>query len=79
MKNWIIAGTTLLSGLAIKQLIKYGWEKTQDEPAPVNPASNDTTWGKAVAWTLTAAAVAGLSRLIIRKGLTEKLNADPKR
>jgi hypothetical protein len=77
MKKLIIAGTTLVGGLVIRKLLQGAWEQVQDEPIPNNPDSRQTSWTKAVVWTISTASLAGLARLAIRKGLTHKLGENP--
>ncbi len=77
MKKLLLAGTTIAGGIILKAILEVAWEKLHDEPAPKNPAAPSTTWGKAILWTLSTASLAGLTRLAIRKSLTEKLDLHP--
>jgi hypothetical protein len=77
MKKLIIAGTTLVGGLVLRKLLQEVREQVQDEPVPNNPDSRQTSWTKAVVWTISTASLAGLARLAIRKGLTHKLGENP--
>ena len=78
MKNLFIASTTLLGGLLIKQMFKESWKRTQNQSVPNNPASKQTSWTKAVVWTISTASLVGLARLAIRKGLTHQLEKKPR-
>lgn len=62
----------------MKKLFKEGWKQVQDKPVPENPADPQTSWTKALIWTVSTASLAGLVRLAIRKGLSHKLEANTK-
>lgn len=61
-------GSALLAALAVRHLLESVWEEARGEPPPRNPAHPDTAWSEALAWTATAGAVAGISRMLARRG-----------
>ena len=55
------------------------WKKRTGHEPPMNPADPDTDWGEAVAWTLVTGALAGVARLVARRGAArawEKVEGD---
>jgi hypothetical protein len=44
------------------------WKRQVGHEPPLNPADPDTGWGEAAAWTVTLGVLAGLARLVARRG-----------
>ena len=61
-------GSAFIASFAVKNLIRAGWRTFADEDPPLNPASLDTDWNEAIAWTLITGITAGLTRLVVRRG-----------
>lgn len=72
MKKLLLMGGTILTTFVVKQILEKGWERAYKEPAPNNPAHSDTSWGKAIVWTLATSALIGMSDLVVRKNISEK-------
>ena len=68
--KWIAlaTGSALIAGFAARNLVKATWRAFADDDPPMNPASLDTEWEEAAAWTLGTALAAGAARLIARRG-----------
>ena len=63
---------TILTTAVVKQMLEKGWERAYNEPVPNNPVQANTSWGKAIVWTLATSAVVGMSNLLLRKYISEK-------
>lgn len=61
-------GSAVIASYAVKNLIRAGWRTVKDEDPPLNPASLDTDWNEAIAWTVVTGIAAGLTRLVVRRG-----------
>jgi hypothetical protein len=64
----LAVGSAFIASYAVKNLIRAGWRTFADDDPPLNPASLDTDWDEAIAWTVVTGIAAGLTRLIVRRG-----------
>ncbi|NNF57658.1 MAG: DUF4235 domain-containing protein [Rhodothermaceae bacterium] len=56
-------GAALLTRTALKR----GWSLTTGKKPPANPASVDTAWNEALAWTAASSLIAGIARLVAKR------------
>ena len=59
------------AGVATRFVLKQGWRKTKGGDPPTNPASPDTTWKEALAWTAASGVAIAVTRLVAQKGAAE--------
>ena len=63
----VAAGSAMIASYATRNLLRAGWRVFADEDPPMNPASPDTEWTEALAWTVAAGVAAGVTRLVARR------------
>jgi hypothetical protein len=59
------------AGVATRFALKTAWRKTKGGEPPTNPASPDTTWKEALAWTAASGVAIAVTRLVAQKGAAE--------
>lgn len=64
----VAAGSAVLASVAMRQIVTSGWKAIKKNDPPVNPASPDTTWKEALAWTVATSVAIGLARLLAQRG-----------
>lgn len=64
----VSVGAAALGAIAVRQALKKSWTVVRRREPPENPASPSVDWGEALAWTLVSGALAGLARLVARRG-----------
>lgn len=69
-KMWQALATLASVGAAItaRHATAAMWKKRTGHEPPMNPADPDTDWSEAIAWTLATGALAGVARLVARRG-----------
>jgi hypothetical protein len=55
------------AALFTRTALKRGWLLTTGKQPPSNPASVDTAWGEALAWTAASSLIAGVARLVAKR------------
>jgi hypothetical protein len=71
------AAAAMLAGVALRQAVQQGWERTRDERAPLNPAAPGVSWGEALTWALVSGAIVGVGRVVVRRGVAGIWNQQP--
>ena len=66
--EWKVVSTAsgLLTGLVVRKVLNLAWARfspSAHEP-PLNPADRRIGWGEAIAWSVSAGAGVGVSRLV---------------
>ena len=67
----ISMGAAVLAAVAIRNVMKSGWKKVRKTDPPENPASPETAWNEAIAWTLVTALAVGFGRLVAKRAAAE--------
>ena len=69
-KMWslVAAGSAMMVGMAVKALLNKSWKAVTKQNPPLNPASRDTSWKEAIAWTVASSVAIGVAELIARRG-----------
>ncbi len=70
LQGAIITGATLLSAFVTRKLIEKAWVQITHKDPPKNPASRDTSWKQAFAWTITTSVLIGIAKLLVRRNVT---------
>lgn len=67
---WRIVSAGCALGLAAvaRKALDQSWKITAGGDPPKNPAAVDVRWGEALMWTTASAMVAGLARLVAKRG-----------
>jgi len=67
---WTVAssGAAIAAAMGAKKVLSKGWVKRRGK-APGNPATDETTWGEALAWAVVSGVVVGIVRLIAQRGV----------
>lgn len=67
--KWMVlaTGSAAVAGMAARSAIKAAWRAVRDDDPPLNPASPETDWAEAVAWTVTVGTGVGIARLLTRR------------
>ncbi len=65
----LATGSALIAGFAARNLLKATWRVFSDDDPPLNPEAHDTEWSEAVAWAVMTGVVAGVARLVARRGM----------
>ncbi|MEJ5946089.1 DUF4235 domain-containing protein [Pseudokineococcus basanitobsidens] len=60
-------GGAIAAGIAANKVLTTVWRKSLGGEPPLNPESDETSWGEAVAWALLSGAVVGVARLAWRR------------
>lgn len=64
-----LAATAAVGAAAItRKLLSVAYTKAAGQAPPLNPAEEDTTWGRALLWAALSGATAGLARASARRG-----------
>lgn len=66
--NIVALGSAALAAIAIRSLLKTGWEVVRHEEPPVNPAARSVDWGEALAWTVASGVAVGVARMLAQRG-----------
>lgn len=64
----VAAGSTMLVGMAVRAALNKSWKAVTKNNPPLNPASADTSWKEALAWTVASSIAVGLGQLLARRG-----------
>jgi hypothetical protein len=64
----VAAGSATLAGIAVRSLLNKSWKTVTKNDPPLNPASADTSWKEAIAWTVATSVAVGLAQLLARRG-----------
>ncbi|QHT69611.1 DUF4235 domain-containing protein [Rhodocytophaga rosea] len=64
----VAASSATLAGTAVRSLLNKSWKKVMKNDPPLNPASPDTSWKEAIAWTVASSVAVGLAQLLARRG-----------
>jgi len=66
---WKLFGTAgaVGSGIAANKVLTTLWRKGVGGEPPINPESDDTSWGEALLWAVLSGAVVGAARLVFRR------------
>lgn len=64
----LTTGVVLGAGVLVKVAVNNIYESGAAEDPPMNPASSDVPWGKAIAYTIFTGAAVGLAQLLVRRG-----------
>jgi hypothetical protein len=64
----VAAGSATLAGTAVRSLLNKSWKVVMKNDPPLNPASADTSWKEAIAWTVASSVAVGLAQLLARRG-----------
>ena len=64
----VMAGTTILAGVAVRTAMKVAWRGLRDEDPPLNPADPRVGWAEAAVWAGASAAGVAVARLLARRG-----------
>lgn len=75
-KTVLATGLTLMAGFLTRSILKASWRTVKHQDPPVDPSSRQTSWGDALLWTTVTALAAGLSRLLVRRGVNEVFAVD---
>lgn len=69
---WSLVATAsaVLAAMAVRTALSKGWRTVTDDEPPENPASSDTGWREALAWTALTGAAVGITRLLAERGST---------
>lgn len=62
------AGCALGSAMLARKALNKTWRITAGAEPPENPAASDVRWREALIWTAASAGVAGLARLVAKRG-----------
>jgi hypothetical protein len=66
--SMMAAGSATLAGAAVRSLLNKSWKTVMKNDPPLNPASADTSWKEAIAWTVASSVAVGLAQLLARRG-----------
>lgn len=68
-KIWKLFGTAgaVGSGILANKVLTTVYGKVRGGTPPINPESDDTAWGEALAWAILSGATVGAARLIFRR------------
>ncbi|WP_299039107.1 DUF4235 domain-containing protein [uncultured Pseudokineococcus sp.] len=61
------SGGAIASGLLANRVLTAVWRTAVGNEPPVNPESDETSWGEAIAWAVVSGAVIGAGRLVFRR------------
>ena len=64
----LATGSAVIAAAAVRNALRAGWRAVADDDPPLNPASLETDWDEALAWTVMTGVAAGLARLVARRG-----------
>ena len=64
----VAVGSTVLAGIATRQLLQSGWELFMREEPPTNPAARSVSWGEALGWAVAVGAAVGAARVLAERG-----------
>lgn len=64
----VAAGSALLAGLAVRNLLNLSWKAINKKDPPTNPASFETTWQEAITYTIATGVAVGLARMLAERG-----------
>lgn len=62
----LVAATA--GGMIARRVLKHGWERAFNAPAPLDPTIEDVQWWEAVLWGVLTGATVGLVRVLSRRG-----------
>lgn len=68
--GWLlfVGGAAALGSFVVRQGLNQAWRLAYDDDPPQDPSDIDVEWRDAVVWTLATSVVAGMGRLIARRG-----------
>ncbi|MFN2433111.1 MAG: DUF4235 domain-containing protein [Gemmatimonadota bacterium] len=64
----VSTGAAAMTGLAMRRGLSAGWRGVRREDPPRDPSASDVSWPSALAWGVAVGAVAGVARVIGRRG-----------
>ena len=64
----LVTACSVGAAIAVRGAMRHGWRAAFDEEPPTNPASSDTTWGSALLAAGAVGLVAGVARVVARRG-----------
>ena len=64
----VALGSTVLAGIAVRQLVQTSWEIVTREEPPTNPADSSVGWGEALTWATAVGAAVGAARVLAERG-----------
>lgn len=68
--GWLlfVGAAAALTSFAVRQSLNQAWRAVYDDDPPQDPSAWDVSWKDAIAWTLATSVVAGMGRLLARRG-----------
>lgn len=66
--NLVALGSTVLAGIAVRQLLQSSWETVTKEEPPTNPAAVSVSWAEALTWATAVGAAVGAARVLAERG-----------
>ncbi len=61
-------GTALAASFLLRRLLQVIWEKSSGRIAPTNPSIPGVGWREAILWAALTGALAGLAKVLARRG-----------
>lgn len=67
---WKIAatGSAVIAGIVVRKVIISAWKAAKHTDPPSNPASRQTQWGEALAWSAATGIGVAIARLVATRG-----------
>lgn len=64
-QKWTLVslGSAILAGVVVRRGIRMAWEATGDEPPPLNPLREESSWSDALLFSVATGLTVGLARL----------------
>jgi hypothetical protein len=66
--NLLVGAASVAAAVSARKLATASWTRFGSTDAPVNPADRDASWRDALMWALFAGSLAGVARVLGRRG-----------